>query len=260
MSSPPQYRTQQVRSPTEISLPQLWSYEMDDDEEINTFLEGIHQCKVLRDFEMREIGKYADRGDPDDHLLNYNASMSITRAIPALKCKAFPLTLEESAFRRERGRSHERENNHKEEIPKGDQPPPTAQKTLIREIDTIIGGPHPGGSSNNSQKKYIREAKEPANVNCHLYTCPVGIRSNEPITFILFDAVGVYFSHNDALVVQTVVARNGLVRMLVDDRSSVNIIYGTIYDKMDIDTPLIPAADPIYGFTGDSIIPEELSS
>ncbi|KAL2497948.1 Uncharacterized protein Adt_23498 [Abeliophyllum distichum] len=43
--------------------------------------------------------------------------------------------------------------------------------------------------------------------------------------------------------------------MLVDDESFVNIIYGETYDKMCIEAHLIPATDPIYGFTGDSIVP-----
>ncbi|KAL2538424.1 hypothetical protein Fot_19815 [Forsythia ovata] len=58
------------------------------------------------------------------------------------------------------GWSNDRENTQRTEVPKRDQPPPLAQQALIREIDTIIGGPHPGGSSNNSQKRYIRKASQ----------------------------------------------------------------------------------------------------
>ncbi|KAL2491273.1 Uncharacterized protein Adt_26901 [Abeliophyllum distichum] len=75
------------------------SYEIDDDEKISPFSEGTRKCVVLHDFEMPEIGKYAGRGDLDDHLSNYNASMDIAGATPALKCKAFLLTSERSAFR-----------------------------------------------------------------------------------------------------------------------------------------------------------------
>ncbi|KAL2486028.1 Uncharacterized protein Adt_30784 [Abeliophyllum distichum] len=77
----------------------------------------------------------------------------------------------------------------------------------------------------------------------------------DPITFTSTDATRVHFPHDDTLVVRIVVAKNGLEKMLVDDGSSVNIIYGTTYDKMDIETPLISATDPIYGYTGESIIP-----
>ncbi|KAL2512467.1 Uncharacterized protein Adt_18067 [Abeliophyllum distichum] len=136
---------------------------------------------------------------------------------------------------------------HVGEYPQLAQPP-------IHEIDTILGGSHLGGSSNNSHKIYIWEAKEPANVNYHIHTRPMGTMRNNPITFFPNDALGVH-SHNNALVVRAVVARNGLGRMLVDDRSFVNIIYGTTYVKMGIETPLILDTNPIYGFTGNPIIP-----
>ncbi|KAL2551686.1 hypothetical protein Fot_05305 [Forsythia ovata] len=107
---------------------------------------------------------------------------------------------------REHGRSNDRENIQREWAPKRDQLPAPTQQALIREIDTIIGGPHPGGSSNNSQKRYIREAKELANVKYHLHTCPTRTDRSDPIIFTLSDAVRVHFSHNDALVVRAVVA------------------------------------------------------
>ncbi|KAL2492089.1 Uncharacterized protein Adt_27717 [Abeliophyllum distichum] len=80
----------------------------------------------------------------------------------------------------------------------------------IREINTIFGGPHPGGSSNNSQKRYIREAKAPTNFNYKLHTHPMGTRRTNLITLFSNDAVGVHFSHNDGLVVRAAVARNAL--------------------------------------------------
>ncbi|KAL2479710.1 Integrase catalytic domain-containing protein [Abeliophyllum distichum] len=66
----------------------------------------------------------------------------------------------------------------------------------------------------------------------HLYTCLVGTGKSDPITFTLTDAARGHFSHNYALVVRAVVAKNGLEKMLVDDGSSVNIIYGATYDMM----------------------------
>lgn len=77
----------------------------------------------------------------------------------------------------------------------------------------------------------------------------------EPITFTQDDAVGVHYPHCDALVVRAVVARNGLKRMLVDNGSSVNIIFGATYDQMEVKQALTPVTSPIYGFTGDSLIP-----
>ncbi|KAL2486020.1 Uncharacterized protein Adt_30776 [Abeliophyllum distichum] len=155
---------------------------------------------------------------------------------------------------RERGRSQERKNTLRVGRPERNQLVLPVQP-LIREIDTIIGGPTQVEAQIIHKKKYIPGAKEPANVNYHLHTFLVGTGKIDPITFTSTDATGVHFPHDDTLVVRIVVAKNGLEKMLVDDGSSVNIIYGTTYDKMDIETPLISATDPIYGYTGESIIP-----
>lgn len=51
------------------------------------------------------------------------------------------------------------------------------------------------------------------------------------------------------------VARNGLKRMLVDNGSSVNILFGTTFDKMVLDHELTSITTLLYGFTGDGITP-----
>lgn len=48
----------------------------------------------------------------------------------------------------------------------------------------------------------------------------------EPVIFTPDDVVGIHYPYCDALVVRAVIARNGLKRILVDNGSSVNIIYG----------------------------------
>ncbi|CAI9763836.1 unnamed protein product [Fraxinus pennsylvanica] len=69
------------------------------------------------------------------------------------------------------------------------------------------------------------------------------------------DVVSVHFPHCDALVVRAVVACNGLKCMLVDNDSSINILFRTTFDKMAVDHELTPMSSPLYGFTGDIIIP-----
>ncbi|XP_022861271.1 uncharacterized protein LOC111381691 [Olea europaea var. sylvestris] len=68
-----------------------------------------------------------------------------------------------------------------------------------------------------------------------------------PVTFSQEDAQGVHHPHCDALVVRAVVARNGLKRMLVDNGSSVNILFGSTFDKIQIKHGLIPMTDPLFG-------------
>ncbi|KAL2465637.1 Uncharacterized protein Adt_41488 [Abeliophyllum distichum] len=67
---------------------------------------------------------------------------------------------------------------------------------------------------------------------------------------------GVHYPHCDALVVRAVVARNGLGRMLVDNGSSVNVIFLSTYEQMNIDVLLEPSTEPLYGFTGDCVTPK----
>lgn len=48
-------------------------------------------------------------------------------------------------------------------------------------------------------------------------------------------------------------ARNGLKRMLVDNGSSINIIFGATFNKLISDHELTSTTTPLYRFTGRSI-------
>lgn len=86
---------------------------------------------------------------------------------------------------------------------------------------------------------------------------PRGTHTTQTITFTHEDTIGVHYPYCDALVVRAVVARNDLNRMLVDNGSSVNILFGVTYGKMQISHGLIPMTAPLYGFTRDGIVPSE---
>lgn len=60
------------------------------------------------------------------------------------------------------------------------------------------------------------------------------------ITFSQEDSQGVHHPHCNALVLRAVVARNGFKRMLVDNGSSVNILFNSTFDKMHIELGLVP--------------------
>ncbi|KAL2492072.1 Uncharacterized protein Adt_27700 [Abeliophyllum distichum] len=63
----------------------------------------------------------------------------------------------------------------------------------------------------------------------------------------------VHYSHCEALVVKVVVARNRLGRILVDNESSVNVIFWSTYEQMNIEIALAPTPKPLYRFTGDCV-------
>ncbi|KAL2542840.1 Uncharacterized protein Adt_03818 [Abeliophyllum distichum] len=75
------------------------------------------------------------------------------------------------------------------------------------------------------------------------------------ISFIEEDDAGLYYPRCDALVVRTVVARNGLGRMLIDDGSAVNILFDSTFDQIDVDHELTAIFEPLFDFTGDNLIP-----
>ncbi|XP_022880635.1 uncharacterized protein LOC111397904 [Olea europaea var. sylvestris] len=115
-----------------------------------------------------------------------------------------------------------------------------------------FGGPYVGDEMRNAKMNYAREARRPP-----LTSYIVGHSSQRdqvpPIVFTQEDVEGVYYPHCDALVVRVVIARDGLKRMLVDNGSSVNILFGSTFDIMILDHELTPTTTPLYGFTGDSI-------
>ena len=78
----------------------------------------------------------------------------------------------------------------------------------------------------------------------------------DDITFSERDTHHVRHPHCDALVIKAMIANNNVQRMLVDNRSSVDILYYQAFQRMGLKVSnLKPSLNPIYGFTGDSVIP-----
>ena len=62
--------------------------------------------------------------------------------------------------------------------------------------------------------------------------------------------------HTDALVIIAKVANSNVHRLLVDDGSTIDIIYLEEYKRMGlIESELCPSTSPLYGFKGDHVIP-----
>lgn len=131
----------------------------------------------------------------------------------------------------------------------------TAKGGPICKIDTIIGGPYVRGNTQNAQRNYKREANDPSMTSYFVNRSQVANRM-APITFSQDDARGVHYPHYDVLVVRAIVAWDGLKHMLVDNESSMNILFRSTVDKMQIKHGLVPMTNPLYEFTGDSIVPQ----
>ncbi|KAL2486298.1 Uncharacterized protein Adt_31054 [Abeliophyllum distichum] len=130
------------------------------------------------------------------------------------------------------------------------------EKAPIREIDTIYGGPYIEGQTQNAQKCNAKEAEGKLMTNWLINSQPFGLSKVDPISFTEEDMRRVHYPHCDALVVRAVVARNGLERMLLDNGNFVNVIFLSTYEQMNINVPLEPSTEPLYGFTGDCVTPK----
>ncbi|KAL2471312.1 Uncharacterized protein Adt_39448 [Abeliophyllum distichum] len=98
------------------------------------------------------------------------------------------------------------------------------------------------------QKSYIRAAKKPT-----LESFWVGreAKSLSPtITFGFEDETNIQYPYCDALEIQILIAINVIKRMLVDNESLVNILFGSAFNQIEVDHPWTPISESLYGFTG----------
>ena len=67
--------------------------------------------------------------------------------------------------------------------------------------------------------------------------------------------------HYDALVVKAMIANNNVHSILVDNESFVDILYFQAFGRMGLKvSDLKPSPNPVYDFTGDSVIPRGVIS
>ncbi|XP_024017308.1 uncharacterized protein LOC112090382 [Morus notabilis] len=159
-----------------------------------------------------------------------------------------------SAERRPRNDGHgghddgrRREENHR---PKDREP--------VGVIRTVLDGPYIGGDTRRSQKDYAHEAKGVYQERFwNVSAIKIPRHSHTDVAFNEDDASGVHFPHNDALVVEAVIRNHTVCRILVDNGSSVDLLYSDCLEKMGIhEGQLERTTRPLYGFTGDSVIPQ----
>ena len=138
------------------------------------------------------------------------------------------------------------------------QPPPwqttTQHQQPLGEIHVISGGFAGGGESNSARKAYL----------CNIRSAEVGEiqavskfpRLDTTITFSDSDLEGCQQPHDDPLVVRAIVANTTVHRVLIDNGSSVDIIFASAFDKMGIGREkLEPVNTHLQGFSGEKVLP-----
>ncbi|XP_047165138.1 uncharacterized protein LOC124834482 [Vigna umbellata] len=124
---------------------------------------------------------------------------------------------------------------------------PQRERTIRGRIDTISGGFAGGGASASARKRHLRSLK-----SVHM----VGRqpRSFPSITFTDADFHAPDSEQDDPMVITAEIARYEVTKVLVDQGSSVNILYWATFLKMDLSEDLIaPFNEQIIGFAGERV-------
>jgi hypothetical protein len=117
-----------------------------------------------------------------------------------------------------------------------------------------------GGESSSARKAYARQVKVE---DILLLQRPSKLQEKDSmiLEFSEEDAKEVSMPHDDALVVIVTVANHVVHRVLVDNGSSANILYWTIFQQLGIGwEKLKPFVSPLVGFMGEQVQPIGLIS
>ncbi|XP_073064069.1 uncharacterized protein [Primulina eburnea] len=135
-------------------------------------------------------------------------------------------------------------STRKERIKPAERKDPSPSRGLIK----MISGGSTDGDSNRARK--ARSRRECLEV--------YGKRRDEPlISFGPEDLRGVSLPHNDALVIQARVANYDVLRVFVDNGSSVNVIFKEALVQMDQQEYHLDAVETaFFGFAGHAVYPE----
>ena len=79
--------------------------------------------------------------------------------------------------------------------------------------------------------------------------------TNQVITFSEDDARTVHFPHHDPLVIESQTANMIVAWILVDNGSSVNILFKAAFEKIGLTTAnFSPCTSTLYGFSGEAMM------
>ena len=123
---------------------------------------------------------------------------------------------------------------------------------MIGEIKTIMGGPSTRGSFKSLKKAYQRQ------VNSVHKMPPFKQRWTDwDMCFSKEDARGVKQLYDDHLVIMLMIKEFNTKRILVDNGSSIDIIYLSAFQQLKLDPGRLHLIDfPLVNFSGDKVYPK----
>ncbi|KAL2487322.1 reverse transcriptase [Abeliophyllum distichum] len=129
-------------------------------------------------------------------------------------------------------------------------PPPLPPPHGRGKIHMIVGGSQHLEGSRRQRRKLSREAHTSYQVLSGAIYNP----DAEKFSFSKEDASHVLQPHSNALVITTPVSGIDIYQTLVDDGSSMNVLYLRTFEKMEIVVQHVRTfSKPLQGFTGDSV-------
>ena len=140
------------------------------------------------------------------------------------------------------------------------QPQPPRQLTPIQhqlplgEIHVISKGFAAGRESSSTRKAHLRIIK--SGEALEVQTVSKFPRLDTTITFSNLDMEGCQHPHDNPLVIKTIVANKMIHRVLVDNGSSIDIIFASAFDKIGIGRETLePINVCLRGFSGERVLP-----
>lgn len=126
-------------------------------------------------------------------------------------------------------------------------------------IRIILCGPANERNSNRARKTHARKARNIRGVFLvylrSILKKEAKIRHNT-ITFTDEETRGIHWPYDHALVISIILANKKVYRVLIDNKSSADILYAAAFDKMDIGREkLKPICTPLIGFGGECLTP-----
>lgn len=148
-------------------------------------------------------------------------------------------------------RSRDDNKGQREASQRDEDHTPLRPQSVIGVIKTITGGLFIEGSFNSLRKLYQRQVN-----SIHRIPPLKQRRTDLDITFSEEDARRVKQTHDDPLVIMLMIEGFNTKRVLVDNRSLVDIIYLSAFQQLKVDPKkLHPFESPLVNFNGDKVYP-----
>ena len=134
------------------------------------------------------------------------------------------------------------------------QPAPTQHQQPLGEIHVISRGFVGGGESSLARKAHLHSIRSGEALEIQEVSKLPWLDTT--ITFSNSNMEGCQHPHDDPLVIQAVIANKTVHRVLVNNRSSADIIFASTFDKMGIRREkLEPVNAHLQGFSEERVLP-----